>query len=265
VTTAAVDPPFIGSPLLAALPGYVVKGQDQPFDVAATAPEPAGRGGCFSGKFRPMALTEYRRKRDFTKTPEPAGSPSTKAQEAAGGRPGSLAFVVQQHRARRLHYDFRLELDGVLKSWAVPKGPSLDPADRRLAVQVEDHPFEYSDFEAVIPEGEYGGGTVMLWDRGTWMPADPEPAAAPARPGSHPGEPAQENMREERKPAPPARAMPAKGRAPPRAAPGGRHTGIPDNGQGSGKRREDCRDAAHPLRPHPQCRAGPAILLIRLG
>ena len=107
-------------------------------------------------------LAEYRRKRDFEKTREPSGA---KAAAAAGN-----SFVVQKHAARRLHYDFRLELDGVLKSWAVTKGPSLDPADRRLAVHTEDHPLDYGTFEGVIPQGQYGGGTVMLWDRGTWKP-----------------------------------------------------------------------------------------------
>jgi bifunctional non-homologous end joining protein LigD len=111
-----------------------------------------------------MGLREYRRKRDFKKTPEPPGKVSEPVREQ------ERSYLIQKHAASRLHYDFRLELEGVLKSWAVPKGPSLDPADKRLAMHVEDHPLEYGEFEGIIPKGQYGGGTVLLWDRGTWEP-----------------------------------------------------------------------------------------------
>ena len=108
-------------------------------------------------------LAEYNRRRRFGVTPEPAGKP-------ARVKKGKLSFVIQKHRASRLHYDFRLEHDGVMLSWAVPKGPSLQPSDKRFAMQTEDHPIEYNQFEGVIPEGEYGAGTVMIWDHGTWEP-----------------------------------------------------------------------------------------------
>jgi bifunctional non-homologous end joining protein LigD len=118
-----------------------------------------------------MRLDEYRRKRRFDVTLEPRG-------KSLKSRKSGLAYVVQKHRATALHYDFRLEWDGAMESWAIPKGPSLDPAVKRLAMPTEPHPIEYNAFEGVIPEGEYGGGTVMIWDRGTWIPETHEAGEA---------------------------------------------------------------------------------------
>jgi bifunctional non-homologous end joining protein LigD len=134
----------------------------------------AVRDGSRGGASDPLA--PYRRKRDFTRTPEPAGA-------AAPRSDGARRFVVQRHRARRLHYDVRFEIDGVLVSWAVPRGPTLDADARRLAVHVEDHPLEYESFEGVIPAGEYGGGDVIVWDRGTWEPAGTDDPGAAVRAG----------------------------------------------------------------------------------
>jgi bifunctional non-homologous end joining protein LigD len=116
-----------------------------------------------------MSLEKYQQKRNFRISPEPSGK-----SNAAKTAKQHLLYVIQKHRASQLHYDFRLEFNGVLLSWAIPKGPSLDPSVKRLAMQVEDHPVEYGNFEGVIPEGEYGGGTVMVWDSGEWIPESPD-------------------------------------------------------------------------------------------
>src|SRR5580658_8073623 len=121
-----------------------------------------GKGSAVRGN----KLDRYRSKRDFRRTAEPRGTHSVAKSKR-------LRFVIQKHDARRLHYDLRLELDGVFKSWAVTRGPSLDPADKRLAVEVEDHPLDYGDFEGTIPRAQYGGGTVQVWDRGFWRPEGP--------------------------------------------------------------------------------------------
>ncbi|HEV2357650.1 MAG TPA: DNA polymerase ligase N-terminal domain-containing protein [bacterium] len=128
-----------------------------------------------------MSLREYRRKRRFAATPEPrGGARTTSSRGPARTRTSArrLRYVIHKHHARTLHYDLRLEWHGVLLSWAVPKGPSLDPSTKRLAVRVEDHPLEYGRFEGRIPEGEYGAGTVAIWDEGTWRPDDPNVDAA---------------------------------------------------------------------------------------
>src|SRR6201996_6508768 len=124
-------------------------------------------------------LTSYERKRDFGRTPEPSGREGGKKAAA----PDGPRFVVQRHRARRLHYDLRFEIDGVLASWAVPKGPTLDPDIKHAAIHVEDHPIEYLDFEGVIPSGQYGGGDVIVWDTGTWALHASDDAAAAVRDG----------------------------------------------------------------------------------
>jgi bifunctional non-homologous end joining protein LigD len=120
-----------------------------------------------------MSLKKYQEKRRFDVTPEPSGTQDRKTKKAP-----SLIYVIQKHRASQLHYDFRLEWNGVLLSWAVPKGPSLAPSVKRLAMHVEDHPVDYATFEGVIPAGEYGGGTVMVWDQGTWEPEQEDVDAA---------------------------------------------------------------------------------------
>ncbi|MBY4898401.1 DNA ligase D [Cupriavidus sp. AU9028] len=138
---------------------------------SAKARQPRAAARAAQAPAQEDALQRYRKMRDFGTTAEPSGAPvQAGVRKSARNAPQALSFVVQKHAARRLHYDFRLELDGTLKSWAIPKGPSLDPADKRMSVHVEDHPLEYATFEGVIPEKQYGAGTVIVWDRGVWIP-----------------------------------------------------------------------------------------------
>ena len=144
-----------------------------------------------------MALTEYKKKRKFSNTPEPEGGTGSTTKNKGK----QLLFVIQKHDASHLHYDLRLELNGVMKSWAVPKGPSLNPADKRLAMLVEDHPIEYNEFEGIIPPGNYGAGTVIIWDHGIYEPIEEDKkkgtsrsVKSPNKPLGHLSKPEQEKV-----------------------------------------------------------------------
>ena len=138
-----------------------------------TARKSTSRAAAKKAPSAAAQLAEYQRKRDFEKTMEPSGASTRARKSPRSAATKKLQFVIQKHAATQLHYDLRLEIDGVMKSWAVPKGPSADPSVKRLAMQVEDHPVEYNSFEGTIPSGEYGGGTVMLWDNGTYEIENP--------------------------------------------------------------------------------------------